>query len=206
MTAAALLTNERCLMRLRNGDVSARGEVIAHACNRLRRLAASLLRDEDRLRRWVDSDDVLQTAVLRLMRSLEAVTPESAEHFFRLAATHMRRELIDLARHYYGPHGAGANEQPAAPPAPVSASADVNDPAGSVSGDPQRLSEWTALHERIESMPVEERCVCELIWYHGLTQAEAGKVLNLNEAKVRRCWAAARLKLRQAMRDELPPT
>ena len=35
--------------------------------------------------------------------------PDSTRAFFGLAAEQMRRELLDLARHYYGPEGEGAN-------------------------------------------------------------------------------------------------
>ena len=50
-------------------------------------------------------DDVVQNAAIRLLRSLEAVTPNSVAGYFTLAAREIRRELIDLSRHHYGPEG-----------------------------------------------------------------------------------------------------
>ena len=53
------------------------------------------------------TDDVLQNAVVRLLRALEEVRPPSVRAFFGLAATQMRRELLDLARRYQGRGGPG---------------------------------------------------------------------------------------------------
>lgn len=53
-------------------------------------------------------------------------------------------------------------------------------------------------------LPAEERSVCKQVWYHGFTQLEAADVLNLSEAKVRRAWVSARLRLRDALQGEMP--
>jgi RNA polymerase sigma-70 factor (ECF subfamily) len=60
------------------------------------------------LKRWEQTDDVLQNATPRLCRALRETTPPTVRDFFRLAALHVRRELIDLARHHYGPQGPAA--------------------------------------------------------------------------------------------------
>ena len=60
------------------------------------------------MKRWSETDDVLQNAMLRLHRSLAEIQPECPSQFYGLAATQIRRELIDLARHYYGAQGIGA--------------------------------------------------------------------------------------------------
>ena len=41
--------------------------------------------------------------------ALNDVKPALLRDFYRLAAVQVRRELIDLARHYYGPQGHGAH-------------------------------------------------------------------------------------------------
>lgn len=46
-------------------------------------------------------------AAIRLDRALAEKVPKDASHFFRLAALQIRRERIDLARHYGGPEGMG---------------------------------------------------------------------------------------------------
>ena len=97
------------LERLKQGDNAARNEVIQHACQRLEVLTRRMLRHYPRLRRWEQTDDVLQNALLRLHRSLATIQPGSPRQFYGLAATHIRRELVDLfIRHHFGPEGAAA--------------------------------------------------------------------------------------------------
>src|SRR6476661_7110126 len=99
---------QRCLDRLRQGDLVARNELLNHACERLRKLTRRMLRGFVRLRRWEQTDDVLHNAMMRLHRALSETAPESLRHFFNLAAMQIRRELIDLANHHFGPEGQGA--------------------------------------------------------------------------------------------------
>src|SRR5262245_52347674 len=101
--------------RLRAGDDSAREELLASTCDRLRRLTRKMLKGYPGVHRWEETDDVLQNAMLRLCRALRDVTPPTAHDYFRLAAVQVRRELIDLARHYYGPQGPGAHHATHAP-------------------------------------------------------------------------------------------
>ncbi|MCI0683038.1 MAG: sigma-70 family RNA polymerase sigma factor [Gemmataceae bacterium] len=191
---------ERCLDRLRQGDAAARRELLDRACHRLRQLVRTMLADFPDLRRWEGSDDVLQEALLRLCRALDEVAPASARDFFRLAAHHIRWELLDLARHYFGPHGPAAGRRPddagvgqalAAAAAPSSC-------------EPERLEMWTAFHEQVAALPDEERAIVDLLWYQGLTQAEAAAVLEISERTLKRRWQAARLRLHAALHETLP--
>ena len=70
-----------------------------------------MLREYSKVKRWEQTDDVLQNAMLRLHRSLVEVKPESPRQFYGLAATQIRRELIDLARHHYSEKGIGENHE-----------------------------------------------------------------------------------------------
>jgi DNA-directed RNA polymerase specialized sigma24 family protein len=64
---------QRCMDRLRAGDVSARDELLARASARLTRLTRKMLRDFPGVHRWEETDDVLQNAVVRLCRALGEV-------------------------------------------------------------------------------------------------------------------------------------
>src|SRR5262249_57018762 len=97
------------LDRLRGGDVAARGELLNCACERLRRLTRKMIKGYPKVHRWEQTDDVLQNAVIRLQRTLQQLTVTAARDFFPLAALQIRRELLDLAKHYYGQQGAGAH-------------------------------------------------------------------------------------------------
>ncbi len=96
---------------LDQGDDQAYRELLEVASSRLQKLARRMFRSDDRLRRWEQTDDVFQLAVLRLHRALSEVKPVSVRSFLGLAATQIRRTLMDLARHHYGPEGAGANHE-----------------------------------------------------------------------------------------------
>src|SRR4051794_24634041 len=84
------------LTRLQAGDAAAREKVIAHFCGQMQRHAHNMLQTYPRLRRWVQTDDVFQSAMVRLLKALEDVRPESPQHFLSLATLQIRRELIDL--------------------------------------------------------------------------------------------------------------
>src|SRR5262249_31384142 len=100
---------QACLDRIRGGDEAARGELLSSACERLRKLARKILKAYPNVRRWEQTDDVLQNAIIRLHRALQQLPVRTSLDFFRLAALNIRRELLDLARHYYGPQGQGAH-------------------------------------------------------------------------------------------------
>ena len=64
---------QRCLDRLQAGDEVARKDLLNAACERLLRLTRKMLRADGRLKRWEQTDDVFQNAMLRLHRSLADV-------------------------------------------------------------------------------------------------------------------------------------
>src|SRR5438874_7547035 len=140
---------QQCLDRLQAGDQAARKELVNSACQRLLRLTRRMLRADGRLQRWEGTDDVCQNALMRLCRALQDITPGSVREFFRLAAMQVRRELIDLARHYYGPHGLAAKHQSEPfeknPDGTPQAAYDRAD----TSQDPSRLAAWSHVHEQI---------------------------------------------------------
>jgi RNA polymerase sigma-70 factor (ECF subfamily) len=196
---------QACLDRLRGGDETARAELLACACERLRNLARKMVRGFPKVHRWEQTDDVLQNAVLRLHRTLQRITVASSRDFFRLAALNIRRELLDLAKHYYGPEGEGARHGTWGAGESATTAGDLGpaDPAD-LSREPARLAAWTEFHEQIEALPGEEREVFDLLWYQGLSQAEAAELLGVSERTVKRRWQSARFRLHEALQGEVP--
>jgi RNA polymerase sigma-70 factor (ECF subfamily) len=192
------------LDRLRDGDEAARKELLNCACARLTRLTRKMFKNYQRVKRWEQTDDVFQNATVRLYRALGEVRPASVQDFFRLAALNIRRELLDLAKHYYGPQGYGANyaslgqgqEAGSSPQAPLE-QPDATD-------DPSQLAAWAEFHSQVEQLPEEEREIFDLLWYQELSQAEAAALLQVSERTVKRRWQSARLKLHEALKGELP--
>ena len=196
---------QACLDRLRGGDEAARAELLGCACERLRKLARTMLKGYPNVRRWEQTDDVLQNAALRLHRTLQQLPVGTARDFFRLAALHIRRELLDLARHHYGPQGQGAHHATWGPDGSATAGDDSGPLApADLSQEPSRLAAWGELHEQIGALPDEEREAFDLLWYQSLSQAEAAELLGVSERTVKRRWLSARLALREALQGEIP--
>lgn len=189
--------------RLQAGDESAREELIKSACTRMERLTRNMLKGYPRVKRWEQTDDVFQNAVMRLYRSLQHITPKTVQEFFRLAALNIRRELLDLVKHYYGPQGKGAKHA-TLPGGAGKDSAPVAHYKEDVTHEPGRLAVWEEFHQKVESLPEEEREVFDLLWYQGLTQAEAADVLKVAERTVKRRWQSARLLLHEALHGNMP--
>lgn len=187
------------LDRHRAGDPSAREQLIALAQGRFVALARAMLRRFPHVRRWEETDDLLQAALLRLHRGLAEVRPESVRHFDNLAASQIRRELIDLARRDRGPEGVGGRHH-----------TDGKDPDERLaqvpdgSGRPELLEDWAAFHEAVERLPEPEREVVDLLWYQGMTHQQAAESLGVASKTVQRRWTSARLLLHEALHGESP--
>jgi RNA polymerase sigma factor (sigma-70 family) len=177
----------RLLDRIRAGDRAAADELFRHLGDRLERLARKMLRGFPAVQCWEEVDDVLQNAALRLLRALREVRPASTTKFFGLAAKQIRRELLDLKRHYR--HWISA--------APGHESAD---PAPGL----DELEEWCEFHRQIEGLPEDERAVVDLHFYQGLTKAEAAELLGVDVRTVQRRWNAALQRLCSLRRGEGP--
>jgi RNA polymerase sigma factor (sigma-70 family) len=170
-----------------------------------------MLNRYDRLRRFEQTEDVAQNASLRLHRALADIQPQTAAEFFGLAALKIRQELQDLTRHYFG--RAGGEGAPARRPdrSPAHAVADAaggdtshqGPEADDTTYDPARLAQWTEFHRIVESLPDKEREVVDLLFYHGLSQAEAAAILAVDSSTVKRRWRRARLALHDLLKDTL---
>ena len=108
-----------------------------------------MLRGFPHLRRWEQTDDVFQSAMMRLYWSLSEVQPESVRQFFGLAATQIRRTLIDLVRHHFGPLGQAAKHE-------TNAGRDEHgsDPPQAFAQDerPETLEAWASFHEAVDAL------------------------------------------------------
>jgi RNA polymerase sigma-70 factor (ECF subfamily) len=187
------------LQRIRDGDKAAHDELLRGVGGRLERLARKMLRGFPQVRRWTETDDVLQNALVRLLRSLEKVEPTSVRAFFGFAAEHLRRELIDLARHYYGAHGLGKHH--AGPIAAADSQGPGLEPAAPTDTAAE-VERWCAFHEQVDLLPAEERETVSLIFYHAWTQAQVADLLQVDERTVRRRWQSALRKLHHVLHPD----
>ncbi len=183
-----------CLDRMRGGDAAARNELFRHFGNRLEHLTRKMLRGFPGVRRWAGTDDVLQNAALRLLKALEQVQPVNTREFLALSARQIRRELLDLTRHYYGPEGLGAHHD---------SGANAPEPANQ-SLEPSAIMAWFEFHERIQTLKHDERELVDMLYYQGLTQVEAAIVLQVSVRTLQRRWQALLVKLHDMLRDQWP--
>jgi RNA polymerase sigma-70 factor (ECF subfamily) len=191
-----------CLDRFRSGDDAARDQMIEFACERVRRMASSMLRDHPAVGRWEQTDDVLQHVLIRLHRALADVKPQNVRAFLGLAAQQIRWTLIDLARHHMGPMGQGRHHHTAGG---GKAADDRGQPLHThADNEPRSLEEWTEFHECVAKLPDDEREVFDLLWYEGVTQVEAAEVLEVNERTVRRRWISARRQMYELLQGNHP--
>lgn len=166
-------------------------ELLLRACERLRVLARRNLRGYPALRRWVETDDVLQRAMFRLHRALHEVRPATVGEFYGLAGLQVRRELCDLHRQHFGPHGVGANHH-----------TDGEGPLSHAADDTEMPVGWDRFHELVEALPEEERAVVDCLFVNDLTQEETAHALGVSIRTVKRRWQAARIRLQGAIERE----
>ena len=166
------------LERLKAGDRTAQNELVKKVSVRLERLARRMIKSFPAVARWAETEDVLQNALLRLLRALESVTPAHTRDFFNLAAVQIRRELIDMVRQLTGVHGLDANL--------VSRPGEGSSMHPMAAEVPSSPEEWTVLHEAV---------VFSLIYYHDWSQPQVAALLDVSDRTVRRIWQAALLRL-----------
>lgn len=192
-----------CLRQLAAGDSGAREDLIAIACDRMRSIAHRMLRTFPKVRRWDQTDDVVQNAALRLYRALGEVVPADTRGFMGLAAVQVRRELLDLAKKHSGPESYAANHETNYERIDEKARAKIDD-APDYGETPERIARWTQLHETASFLPDDERELFHLVWYLGLKQEEAASVLGCSVRTVKRRWENAKQLLAAAMQGGIP--
>jgi len=190
------------------GALSAYEILLGQAADRLLRLTRKMLRAYPRLQRWEQTDDVFQSAAMRLHRSLAAVKPPTVAAFWGLATTQIRRTLIDLARHHFGPEGAAAHHHsdPDLNGSPTEHLRSGRVANARSSCQPDTLYEWTEFHEQVERLPPDERDIFHLIWYAGLPQKDISELMHISVPTVQRRWYAAQVKLFELLQGQAPAT
>ncbi len=194
---------QRCIEQINAGNSKVRDELMSVAFERLQRIAKKMKNGYERVGRWEQTDDVVQKSAIRLYQSLQTVQIQDARHFYRLAALQIRRELIDMARHYHGRHGMGAHHHThqRMPGSDASAPADFD--LGETSEDPHRMQQWSEFHEAVGELPEREREVFELLWYHDLSQEAVAELVGLSVRQIKRLWRSAKINLQNRLGDAI---
>lgn len=191
--------------RLRRGDASAKNDLLAYARGQFERMARKMLRGGtawEKLRRWEQTDDVVQGLMMRMSTAIERIEFPSVRDFFRLAARHIRWELKSLRdRHRAAKRGKGKllSDVQADPQggSPVVGGFLENAPAR-----PDSFAEFSRYLDEIDTIPDEDREILDLIILHALTLQEAADRLEISLATFNRRYRDARLRLRGELSDD----
>ena len=146
----------------------------------LRRLAHRYLQKERR-GHTLQTTDLVHEAYLKLIKQ-KSVNWESSSHFYGIAATMMRRILIDYARIRHGQKRGGAEEN-----LPLENALTIA--AGETDVD------LLALDEALNRLAEKDRQmakIVELRFFSGLEVPETAEVLGVSESTIKREWSIAK--------------
>ena len=136
-------------------------------------------------------DEMLDAVVVRLLKAMRSVRPQTVRQFFALVNQHMRWELNDVARRL--------DEQPTV----VEVREDLA-PAPPASSGSALTPDGRRILSAIDDLPEDEREVFGLLHFQGLTQGEAAEVLGISVRTVQRRLNRSMLLLANEL-DDLRP-
>ncbi|MBI1761351.1 MAG: sigma-70 family RNA polymerase sigma factor [Acidobacteria bacterium] len=173
----------------RQGDEAAMQELMSVVYAELRRLAAHYLRGEH-AGHTLQPTALVHEAWLRLIE-IDRIEWQSRAHFFGIAATLMRRILVDHARVKRAAKRDSGGEM-------LSLSAAADFPAQPVL---DVLALNAALTE-LERLDPRQGRVVELRFFAGLSVEETAEVLGISAKTVKRDWSTAKLWLARAIGNQ----
>jgi RNA polymerase sigma factor (TIGR02999 family) len=169
----------RLLADWANRDPAAREALVPIVYEELRRLAHHYMRGE-RTGHTLQTTALVNEAYMRLA-GIDALQWRDRKHFFAMAATLMRRVLVDYARQR-------ARDKRGAGISVTSLDENVIAPMSAV--DVVALDD--AL-ERLAAVDPRQSRIVELRFFAGLSVEETAEALGVSEATVKRDWATAKL-------------
>ena len=170
----------------RGGSSVAASALMPLVYNQLRGLAGRYLKGE-RTNHTLQPTALVHEAYLRLVGP-EDLGFENKTHFFALAASMMRRILVDHARK----KNAGKRWDP-------NHRVELTD---NIEFNPDRPEQFLALEDALaalERLDPRQSKIVELHFFGGLTFEEIGEVVKANTRTVQRDWSIARLWLHQQL-------
>jgi RNA polymerase sigma-70 factor (ECF subfamily) len=175
----------RLLNAAGQGDPEAIDRLLPLVYDELRRLAGAYFRRE-RGEHTLQATALVHEAYLRLVDQREPI--ESRGHFMALAATQMRRVLLDYARrHDAGRRGGGARRVELQDTIALGGPATVD------------IIALDDALEKLAALDAAQARLVELRFFGGLSVDETAGLLGVSTATVKRSWSSARAFLRREM-------
>ena len=186
------------IIKMRRGDCDAQNQLFSMVYDRLIVLARRMLHGGSfAVARWEQTGDLAHSSWFRLQRALldPLVTVNDDTHFLRIAARHMRFELIDLYRKHTGECGIAKNHYSVPASALLAPAVDAERFVEGRTYDPTRLAAWSEFHHAVEALNDDDRTLVDLLWYQGLKQNEVARLLQVDPSTVKHRWRKVRIKL-----------
>lgn len=187
------LTQALIAWRSRPGDKAAEHDLWTACRQRMQFLASRLLDSSPRVRRWEETDDLVQNALVRLVEAIKGAVIESDRHLLNLAAKKIREEFIDKLRHYSGPRSPMRYLATSSQRGADGERLDLVEQA--VAAEMTSATEadrWERFHEVVGRLPEREREVFELTWYLGADQDTIARTIDSSIPTVKRAWKSAK--------------
>jgi len=174
---------------LRKGDAAAASRLLPIVYKELRRLAAHYMRNE-KPGQTIQPTELVHEAYLRLVGQ-EQIEWQGRSHFLAMAATSMRRILVDRARKKLAEKHGGGGEKIRIDEALVFT--------------PQKSKDIVALDDALnllEQLSPRQARVVELRFFGGMEMEEIAKIQGVSLRTVKQDWSLARAWLHREISRE----
>ena len=179
----------RLLGRVSGGDTNAVESLFPIVYNNLRRIAQNQLRPE-RADHTLNATALVHEAYLKLVNQ-ERMTWQNRAHFYALAATAMRRILVDYARSRQADKRGGGEVV-----------ITLNEEFMRGATRPEVLLDLDAALDRLKDLHERQSQVVVMRFFGGLKEDEIAEALHISVATVKRDWRLARAWLARELGTE----
>jgi RNA polymerase sigma-70 factor (ECF subfamily) len=168
----------RLLDEINRGEKSAMNQLLPLVYQELHRLARSYFRRE-RGDHTLQPTALVHEAYLRLVD--QRITLENRGHFLALAATQMRRILLDYARRHSAERRGGAGQK-----------VELHDMISIADNQPIDIIALDAALRKLAALDPEQAHLVDLRFFGGLSVEDTASVMGISTATVKRNWSSAR--------------
>ena len=181
------------LAKVRGGSPDAANQLVPLVYAELRRMAGAYMRSE-RPNHSMQATELVHEAYMRMVGATPA-NPENRAHFFAIAANTMRQVLLDYARKRSAGKRGG----------PVLRKIDLNAELFVAHDSLDDVIIIDELLNRLNGIDPRQSRLIELRFFAGLSSEEAGEVMGVSEATVKREWRSAKAWLHRELEASRPP-
>lgn len=176
------------LKRISAGDTDAEQQLFEAVYDDLRRVAGAFFRRE-RATHILQATALVHETYLRLAGDVQ-LDWQSRAHFFAVAASVMRRVLVDYARSR-GALRRGGNAQ----------RVEISESFILTEDNPDSTILIDDALNRLAEIDARQAQVAEMRYFAGLTEEEIAIILDVSERTVKRCWKSAKSWLRSHLQS-----